>query len=633
MFEAVRSSRIFVQIVLAVIILTFAFFGIESYLGGIGNDGTVATVGETTIGPAEFENALRRQQDQIREQTGGQVELAQLNSPAIREAVLEGLVNQRLLALYASESRLSVSVGQLQQIIGSIDEFKVDGEFSRNRYEQVLRSQGLSEPAFEAQLRRDAAFQQVTTALGNGALAPMRTAKALLAMQVEQRSVALGQISADALLEGLEVSDGEIAEYYEQNKASFELPARVKAAYVVLDREQFAKRVKPTEEQVREWYDGHPERYRQPEERQARHILIELAADASDADVEAATAKANKILEELRADDGKNFAEVAKAQSQDPGSAAQGGDLGYFGRGAMLKPFEEAVFSLTEGQISDVVRTDFGLHIIQLTGIHPEKVKPFEDVKTLIETELREQGANTRFAEAAETFSNVVYEQPDGLEPAADEFELEIQTSDWMNADGTYEGPFASQKLLKALFNADSLERKLNTEAVDLGNGRLAAARIVDYKAPEIQALEAVREPIAALLKERTASELAEKKGQEAVAALREGSEDAVELAEPVTLTRRSSEVALDVLRGIFTLETGTLPAFGGVRGSDGNFHVFRVDSVTKPEIADGDERLAAIRGQYERLLAERDLKAFLAELRRKYGVEVNRSALQAVAS
>ena len=634
MFDAIRNNRRIVQGILGLIVVTFAFFGVESYLGSIGNDSSLATVGDTKIGPAEFENALRRQQDQIRAQFGGEIDIAQLNTPEIRRAVLDGLVNQRLLALYATDSRLAVSPEQLRQVIGSIDEFKQDGQFSQTRYEQVLRAQNLSVSQFEAQLRRDVAFQQLTTAVGSSAIAARKSAHRLLALQLEERTVATARVSAEELAGEVTVSDDEVQTYYQANRDRFRLPARVKADYLVLDREKFIESIKVDDAQIEAWYQEHQDRYRREEERSARHILLELGPDASADEVAEATARAEKILAEVRANGGKNFAEVAARESEDPGSASNGGDLGFFTRDAMVAPFSEAVFGLEKDGISDVVRSDFGLHVIQLTGIRPEQVRPLEEVRETIQTELRQEQAAREFAHAAETFANVVYEQPDSLSPAAEQFGLELKSSDWISRDGAGQPPFDNARLMAALFKSDALERKLNTEAVDVGNGRLVSARVTAYEPERTEAVEEVREEIVGELKLGAASKEAEKRGRELLAKLRAGEAVAVDFGEAAKVTRGPGDIDPLVQRELFSMPASTaLPAYGGAVANDKDLVLFRVESTNVPEIADDDPRLVAVRNQYERILAERDLQAFLAELRRKYKVEVNLAALQSVAS
>ena len=412
------------------------------------------------------------------------------------------------------------------------------------------------------------------------------------------------------------------------------MPARVKADYLVLDREKFIESIKVDDAQIEAWYQAHQDRYRREEERSARHILIELGADAPADEVAEATARAEKILAEVRANGGEKFAEVAARESEDPGSASNGGDLGFFTRDAMVAPFSEAVFALEEGGISDIVRSDFGLHVIQLTGIRPEQVRPLDEVRDTIQTELRQDQAAREFAHAAETFSNVVYEQPDSLGPAAEQFGLTLKSSDWVSRDGAGQPPFDNARLMAALFKSDSLERKLNTEAVDVGNGQLVSARVTTYEPERTEAVEEVREEIVGELKLEAASKAAEKRGRELLAKLRAGEAVEVDFGEAAKVTRGPGDLDPLIQRELFSMPASTeLPAYGGAVGSDKDFVLFRVESTNVPEIADDDPRLVAVRNQYERILAERDLQAFLAELRRKYKVEINLAALQSVAS
>ena len=351
----------------------------------------MAEVAGQPISRAEFENELRKQQDRMRASLGGEVDLETLNAPAVREQVLESLINRRLLAHFAQDQHLAVPDRQLQDTIANLPAFQDNGRFSMARYEQMLASQGMSQAGFEAQMRQDLAFQQTISAVGGGGLASETSTRQLLGLQLEERKVRVARLKAESYSKGVSIADDRVAAYYEANKARFEQAARVKAEYVILSREGLTDQVSVDPEKVRQWYDGHQGSYGNPEERAARHILIQLAADASEEDVAAAKAKAEAILARLREDGGKNFGEIAKAESQDPGSAGNGGDLGSFSRGMMVKPFEDAVFALKEGEISEPIRTDFGLHIIQLTSIKPASVKSFDEVRGQIESELKDR--------------------------------------------------------------------------------------------------------------------------------------------------------------------------------------------------------------------------------------------------
>ena len=629
MFEAVRNNRIVVQSILGLIVLTFAFFGVESYLGQGGTEQPVAEVAGQPISRAEFENELRKQQDRMRASLGGEVDLETLNAPAVREQVLESLINRRLLAHFAQDQHLAVPDRQLQDTIANLPAFQDNGRFSMARYEQMLASQGMSQTGFEAQMRQDLAFQQMISAVGGGGLASETSTRQLLGLQLEERKVRVARFKAESYSKGVSIADDRVAAYYEANKARFEQAARVKAEYVILSREGLTDQVSVDPEKVRQWYDGHQGSYGNPEERAARHILIQLAADASEEDVAAAKAKAEAILARLREDGGKNFGEIAKAESQDPGSAGNGGDLGSFSRGMMVKPFEDAVFALKEGEISEPIRTDFGLHIIQLTSIKPASVKSFDEVRGQIESELKGQAAARKFAELAEAFSNVVYEQPDSLKPAAEQFKLEIHTTDWISRGAAAPAPFDQKRLLEAVFSSDVLENHHNPEAIDLGDARLIAARVLSHEPAKLRPLAEVRDSIVATLTLEQAGKAAVSAGEAALEGLRKGQGASIDFGAAQSVRRAGASLSGPELRAIFSAPADKLPAYAGASTPDGGYAIFEVVEVKRETIAKDDPRVSALRRQYEQLIGERDLSVFLKALRKTYGVEVHNAPLQ----
>lgn len=628
MFDAVRNNRIVVQGILGLIVLTFAFFGIESYLGKGSGEKPLAEVAGQPISRAEFEQELRRHQDRLRAQLGAEADLETLNSPAVREQVLDSLINRRLLTRFAQDQHLAVPDAQLQDTIAKLPAFQEDGRFSKARYQQILASQGMTQPGFEAQMRQDLAFQQIIAAVGGGAVASLSSTSQLLGLQLEERKMRVSNFNAGDYAKGVAVSDEEIAAYYEANKARFERAARAKAEYVIFSRDGLRATVKPEEKDVRQWYDAHQGNYGMPEERGARHILIQVAPDAKPEAVEAAKAKAESIVVQLREKDGKNFAELAKAESQDPGSAANGGDLGSFSRGMMVKPFEDAVFSLKPGEISDPVRTDFGFHVIQTTSVKPSSIKPFDEVRGQIEDELRGQAAARKFAEQAEAFSNVIYEQPDSLKPAAEQFKLEIHTTDWISKGTLAPAPFDNKRLLDAVFSTDVLDNHHNSEAIDLGDARLVAARVVSHEPAKLRPMEDVRGEIVATLTHEKAAKAAASAGEAALESLKKGQNAALEFSPEQSVRRAGSSLSASALRAVFSVDSSKLPAYAGAATADG-FQIFQITEVKRDEIKKDDPRVVALRKQYEQLIGERDLAVFLSGLRKTYGVEINQGELQ----
>lgn len=629
MFDRVRNNKRIVQIILALIILPFALWGVESYVGNMGGSNEVAKVGNSAISVPEFQEALREQQDRLRPMLGGR-DPALLESPELRRAVLENLIQRHLLDLQAKEMKLAVSNEQLASFIASVPQLQEDGKFSPQRYEALIASQNKSKAQFEYEVRHDMTIQQAVAAVGNASLAGRTTTDRWLAAQLEEREVSDVVLRADAYLKQVKVTPEAIKAYYDANTPKFQVPEQLRAEYLVLSRDRLIEQVAVTEDEIKAWYDGHPERYRQAEERRASHILIAADSKGSAEGMQAAEARAAEVLAQLKKSPG-DFARLAKQYSQDPGSAGKGGDLDWFGRGAMVKSFEDAVFSLKEGQVSDVVRSDFGLHIIKLTGARPERVRPLAEVRGEIVGELKIQTAAGKYAEIAESFTNTVYEQPDSLAPAAEKYKLAIQKSDWLRKDAAAAaGPLGNARLLAALFSDDAIKNKRNTEAVEVAPNVLVSARIVEYKPAAQQPLETVAPTIEKLLTHEEAARLAIKDGEQKLARLNKGEKVDVTWSKPHAVIKgMAGELPPEASRAIFKTDAARLPAYSGAAGA-GGYALFRISQVKRytPEAGEAPQ-VRAMRGEYARLIAEEELAGWIAALRAKYPVEINQAVLE----
>ena len=623
MFDAVRNNKRIVQIFLALIALPFAFFGVESYVRNVGTGDDVASIGDVKVTQQQFQQALRDQQERLRAQAGGQLDPKLLDNPAARKAILDDLVDQRLLMLEASKSRLVVGDDAIRRAIDGIDAFKVDGKFSVQRYESLLKAQGMTPAGFEAQLRQDLTLQQLAGAVGLSSLVSRTVADRVLALQAEKRHVQEYRIGLDGFLGKVKLADGAAKKFFDENPKQFETPEQVRAEFVILSMDAIASQLAVSEAEIKAWYDGHKDRYMQPEERRASHILV-----ASEKHKEKARARAEELLAEVRRNPAA-FADLAKKNSDDPGSAEKGGDLGFFGRGMMVKPFEEAVFSLKDGEISGVVESDFGYHIIKLTGIHSAKGKSFAEVKGEIEEELRKAGASRKFAEAAETFSNLVYEQSDTLKPAAEKFKLAVQASGWIGRQpNPAGGPLGNEKVLAALFSDDSVKNKRNTEAVEVGPNTLVAARIVEHKPAALMPFDSVAAAIENLLRRQEAQAMAKKDGEARLEALRKG-EDTIAWGAVKAVSRLDPrQLPQPAVPVVFRMETEKLPSFAGTELPGSGFVLFRLVKVEPGEALDEARRQALLR-QLGSLEAQEEVQAYLAALRSRYKVTVNKAALE----
>ncbi len=622
MLEAVRSNKRVAQIILAILIVPFAFFGMDSYFSDAPGGNEVAVVGGSSIGRVEFEEALREQQDRLRAAAGGEIDRALLESEQLQRSVLDNVINRRVLALYAAENRFTVSPQELQQTIASVPSFQENGAFSLQRYESLLRAQGMSPAMFESRLAQDVRVQQLSLAVGDAGFVPTAAARRFLSAQLEERTVRELRLTAARLAADLSVSDDEINAYYTANSARFQRPARLQADYVVFDRAVAEQQVLVSDDDIRAFYDGNPDRFGVAEERRARHVLLQLAPDAAPAEVERVMNEARVLAEQLRQDPA-TFAAVAKEKSQDTGSASRGGDLGFFARGAMVGAFEDAAFSQQKDAIGEPVRSDFGVHIIQVTDIKPASKRAFEEVRDEIAGELRKQAASRRFAEQAEQFANMVYEQPDSLEPAVDALKLKVQHTDWVSRDGGSVGAYTNERLLNALFSDDAVKQSRNTEAIEVASNTLVAARVRAFE-PAVQLpLEEVKAQIVTELRREAGARRAAEQGGAMLAALNKGETVEASFGEARKLRRAAPELPGVAMQAVFSAPSAKLPIHVGVGMTDGDYVIYRIDAVDRPQIADDDPRVKGVAEQYGQVLAERDFAEFIAELRKRYEVEI----------
>ena len=626
MLNTVRDNKKLAQIILGLITLPFAFWGVESYVRNISIRDDVAQVAGAKITMAEFSRSLQDQQNKIRQAMGGHVDPAMLDSPEIKRAVVDNLVQKQLLMTYASKSRLTISDEQLARFIASVPALQDNGQFSKERYEAVIAAQNMSQQAFEYNVRQDLAVQQILMAVGDGVITGTAATDRWLAAQMEEREVSETTFKSDQYLSSVKIAPAAIQTFYDANARKFDLPEQLRAEYVVLSREQLLGQITVAENEVKSWYDSHADRYRQPEERRASHILIPVAKDAAADIVKDAESRAAEVLALVRKAPG-DFGKLAKQYSKDPGSADKGGDLGWFGRGMMVKPFEEAAFTLKEGQISDLVRSDFGLHIIRVTGVKTDQGKPLAEVRNDIVAEIKAQGAAKKYAEIAEGFSNTVYEQADSLAPAAEKFGLPVQQSGWIAKGGAAPGVLNNPKLIAALFSDDAIKNKRNSEAVEVKQAVLVAARVLEYKPAAQQPLSAVSAGIEKFLARQEAAKLAAANGQALLAKLKNGETPANSWSTPRFVT----SAAAAALKPVFKADASKLPTYVG-NETPGGYAVYRISQV-RPYVAQAGEpkpEVKALRNRYARAIAEEEQVAWLETLRSRYPVELNLAVLEA---
>ncbi len=629
MFDFVRKhTRLFQFILLILILPSFVLLGVEGYSRFMdGSNAAVATVDGQKITQAEWDAAQRQQVERMRQQAPT-MDPKVFESPEVRKDVLENLVRERVLAAVVANEHRAITDEQLEEIL------RTDPQLAALRgpqAKQLLAAQGMTVDSFLQRLRQDLQMDGVLRPIAQSALPTQASATLAFDALLQQRELQFQSFSAKDFAASLTPKDAELEAYYKEPKVSskFQLPESADIEYVALDASALQAGVTVNADEVQKFYEQNKARYTTDEERRASHILIKAPEDMAAADKAKAKAKAEELLAEARKNPA-GFAELAKKHSQDPGSAERGGDLDFFGKGAMVKPFEDAVYAMKKGEISNVVQSDFGYHIIQLTDVRGGQVRPFETVKADIETELRKQLAQKRYTELAEDFGNTVYEQSDSLKPAADKFKLTIQKATVQRKpapDAT--GPLASAKLLEAVFDADSLKNKRNTAAIEAGGNQLVSARVVAYKPARVPPLAEVKAAVTAAWVQEHAAQAAKKAGEARLAELQKGG-DAKGLGQPVTVSRAKPGVLPQkALDQVMRADASKLPAFVGVDAGDGNYLVVKIDKVVARDPALIDAKRAS--EQYARAWSAVEMQSYYNVLKAEYKASIKPSVLQSV--
>ena len=546
MFEAIRKhSKIVMFLLFLLVIPSFVLVGIDSnYFSE--KSPVVARVDGHKITQADWDNAHREETDRIRAQSPN-VDPKQLDTPQARYATLERLVRDRVFAAAAQSSHLITSDARLARALQDIPAIaalkRPDGSLDTEAYRSLVGAQGLTPEGFEANVRRELSVSQVMGGVMSTAFATDAAAKLAFDSLYQRREIQVARFNASDYAKQVNPTDADIEAFYKANAQRFQQQEQAAVEYVVLDLDSVRSGIRVNEDDLRTYYKENLTRLAAKEERRASHILINAAKDAPAADREQAKARAQELLAQVRKSPA-SFAEVAKKSSQDSGSAPAGGDLNFFGRGAMVKPFEDAVFAMKKGEISDVVESDFGYHIILLTDIKTPRQPSFEELRPSLEAELKQQQAQRKFAEVAEAFTNSVYEQPDSLKPVADSLKLKIQTAEGVTrvpSPGA-SGPLANPKFLEALFANDSVEGKRNTSAIEVGPSQLVAGRISTYTPTRTLALQEVSDRARLLLIAEKSAELARKDAEAKKAAWTGNAAPAAGLAPAVVVSRDQTQ-------------------------------------------------------------------------------------------
>ena len=573
-------------VILGFLVVAFAFFGLNSYLQtDVVNYAAVVNGEELSSGQHQRTYDLLRRR--MEEQLGPAFDPGLLNDDMLKATALQQLINQTLTLQAADSAGFAASNEQVAARISAIEAFREGGVFSKEKYERVLGYQGIRPAEFEHNLKQDIINSQFTSGISATAAAPKQSLSQAFVLEGQQRRFQYLLLPLSTFSSSVVVSNEQIATYYDAHADAFMTPERVRAQYLELDVATLDPGIEVDEQALQALYDEQASNYVTPEERHARHILIRLAADADDAATTAALEKADSVVSRL--DAGEEFAALAKELSDDPGSAANGGDLGFFGRDIMAPEFENAVYELQPGELSKPVKSPFGFHVIELVEIKPEEATPLAEVRDELTDQLLSAERGDLFYEKSETLSNIAFEQPDTLQGAADELELEIKDTGWVSSnDGT--GIAAHDSVREALFSEDVLDNGNNSAAIEIGPDHIVVLRILERQEAARQPLDTVREQISQLLMNEEARALAMAKGKQLIADLQAGATtlasiaatESLEVQTTALITRNVSEPAAAVVAVAFTVRAPVTdqPVHEGMMSASGDYIIVALEEV-----------------------------------------------------
>lgn len=632
MFDFVRKNNKILQVVLFLLIVpSFVLFGIQGYNHFSGDANLAAKVDGIPISLQQLDDAQRNQIARMQEELGGKVDAAALDTPQMRMRTLDGLVQQALLQVAVNKQHLQVGDSELQQAILQIPQIaelrRKDGSFDVEAYRQLIAAQGMTTGQFEASVREQLLQQQALGGLGDNALGSRVVAQQLVDWRTQSRSVRLAQFQAADFAQEVQPDAAQVQAYYQAHPDQFQVPAKATIQYVVFGAGPLAASVRVTPQQEQAYYDAHKAAFSSPEQRRASHILITLPEHATPQQVAQARARADAIAEQARKDPA-GFAELARKDSQDPGTASAGGDLGWFTPDAMVKPVADAVFALRKvGEVVGPVRSQYGFHVLELTGIRPAQDKTLAQVKPQIDEALRKQAAERQYHDLSDKFSSMVYEDSRSFDKVAAELHLQVNTATDVTAQprsgDPATDPLASPAFMQALFGKLSVRDRRNIPAVQVAPSTLASARIVAYQPATTLSFAQAQDRVRQLVVQQMAAQRAIQAGEQALAQARAGKAQPawgpvqkLSLAQPA-----SSPVPPEVLDSVFRADADKLPQLLGVALPGQGYDIVSVDAVShaKPTA----DELAAQQGTLNQILGQAYVQAYVESLKKQYGAKI----------
>lgn len=607
--------------IVALISIPFALWGVNSYMTGP-SDVVVAKVNGERIKQVEYQQAFQQYRDRMRDMLGDKFDPTLFDSIAVKQSVLDGLIEQKLLLSASYDLGQQVSKDTLVKMIKATPAFQQDGVFNSDRYSLMLNRANFTPERYEAELFADTLRQELAQNIQKGTVITQSSIDNAFLLEKQMREVAFGVIPALSLVESITVEESEVQIYFDEHKINYMAPERISVDYIELSVEQLSKNIDIDESDLQTFYVDNQDQFVGPEQRKASHILIEGKEE-----------EAFAILDEVkkRLAQGEDFALIAKELSQDAGSASDGGDLGFFERDVMDPDFEKTVFSmLKDGDVSDVVETEFGYHLIQLTGIKNGEGQSFYEAKSEIELLYRKQEGEKLFYEQAELLADLSYENPDSLDIVSEELGLEIKTSEQFLRMGNMSGIAKEQKIATAGFSEDVLTNDLNSAVIELSKSHLLVMHKNKHVLASQLSFDSVSPAITEQLRFTKARNNAVEQGEAILSKVKAG-EDAKSLFDKInwidkqTITRTDSNVSEQISSRVFAMEKPVSSTqYEGFTADNGNYIVLMVSAITEADATTmSKDKRELLRTDLTGVYADSELQAFIKSLRDNADIDV----------
>ena len=607
--------------IVGLITIPFALWGVNSYITGP-SDIVVASVNGEPIKQAEFQRSLKQYRERMREMMGDDFEPSLFDNEITKQNVLNGLIEQKLLFSTNKSLGQYVSDGYINMAIQQTKAFQVEGKFDTERYKMLLARAGFSPTSYENQLRTDLMIKELGNSIKKTAITTKYDVDNLLRIEKQKREIAYGVIDASPIAASIVISEEEAEAFYKKQKSQYTTPERVSIDYIELSVEGLASTLDVSETVMEQFYTDNKGQFMSPEQRQASHILIE--GDSKEA---------IKILTavEYRLSQGEDFSSVAKELSQDPGSAQEGGDLGSFQRGIMEPAFENAVFSLDNvNDVSSIIKTDSGHHLVKLTGIVNSVGKDFSAVRKEIENNIRGQEAEQLFFEQAEKLAELSYENPDSLVLASEELALKIKTSKLFTREGG-EGITADKNVVNIAFTDEVLLEGLNSTVIELTDSHMVVLHRNEHVLSGQLPFDVVSDDIKLKLKAQSAKNKATEVGEKLLEKVEDGTDvkslfSKYEWHETLLIERSENTIDREILDEVYGMEKPNENSiYHGFTDRNGNYVLIRLTAVIEGGLDDASkEDRDGLSSYLVQHYGDSELRAFIESLKAESDIEIS---------